>query len=141
MTRLQSDDDQAEAPLDPAAERVRRKLVRLLVVSFGIMVLGLGAVIVAIIYKINERNDGADIRPDSAVADTAAGPMTGTARLNAETAITGAIDLPAGARIMTSSLDGDRALITIALPDGAMQLLVVDLPSGKVFVRYDLRTP
>jgi hypothetical protein len=137
MVNLQSDDEHAEAPLDPAAERVRRKLVRLLVISFAIMVLGLGAVIAAIIYKINERNDGADIRQDGAVGDIAAG----TGRLSAQTVIAGAIELPAGARIVTSSLDGDRALITIALPDDAMQLLVIDLPTGKVFVRYDLRTP
>jgi len=136
MADLQSDDGHAEAPLDPAAERLRRKLVRLLVISFGIMVLGLGAVIAAIIYKINERNEGADIRPDSAVADAA----VARGRLTAEIAIAGAIDLPAGARILASSLDGDRALITIALPDGAMQLLVIDLPTGKIFVRYDLRT-
>ena len=115
---------------------MRRKLIRLLMASFGIMILGLAAVIAAIIYKINERNDGADVRPDSVVIDTAAG----TGRLRMETAIAGAIDLPAGARIVATSLDGDHALITIALPDGAMQLLVIDLPSGKVFVRYDLRT-
>ncbi|HSG94702.1 MAG TPA: fimbrial protein [Afifellaceae bacterium] len=137
MAVFQSDDHEAEAPLDPAAERVRRKLVRLLVVSFGIMVLGLGAVIAAIVYKINERNDDGGIRPDSAGSDMAAA----TSRLNAETAIAGAIDLPAGARIVTSSLDGDKALLTIVLPDGTMQLLVIDLASGKVFVRYDLRTP
>lgn len=111
---------------------MRRKLVRLLVISFGIMVLGLGAVIAAIVYKISERNDGA--------GNAAAGMAAEVDRLNAETLTTGAIDLPAGARIVTSSLDGDRALITIALPDGKMQLLVIDLPSGKVFIRYDLRT-
>ena len=116
---------------------MRRKLIRLLVASFGIMILGLGVVIAAIVYKINERNDGADIRPDSAAADTAAGKS----RLSVETAIAGAVNLPAGARIVAASLDGDHALITIALPDGKMQLLVIDLPSGKVFVRYDLRTP
>ena len=116
---------------------MRRKLIRLLVASFGIMILGLAAVIAAIVYKINERNDGAGIRPDSAAADTA----TGKSRLSVETAIAGAVDLPAGARIVAASLDGDHALITIALPDGKMQLLVIDLPSGKVFVRYDLRTP
>ncbi len=119
---------------------MRRKLIRLLVASFGIMILGLAAVIAAIVYKISERNDGADIQPDSAVTDTAAGTMAGAGRLSAETTIAGAIDLPAGARILASGLDGDHALITIALPDGAMQLLVIDLPTGKVFVRYDLRT-
>ena len=136
MAILQSDDETAEAPLDPAAERVRRKLIRLLVVSFGIMILGLAAVIAAIIYKINERNDDAAMGSSAAVSDPAA--ITG--RLSAQTAIAGAIDLPAGARIVASSLDGDHALITIVLPDGMMQLLVIDLPSGKVFVRYDLRT-
>ena len=104
------------------------------------MILGLAAVTAAIVYKISERNDGADIGPDSAVTGTGAGTMAGTGRLSAETAIAGAIDLPAGARVLASSLDGDHALITIALPDGAMQLLVIDLPTGKVFVRYDLRT-
>ena len=136
MSDIQSDDDLAEAPLDPAAERVRRKLVRLLVISFGIMVLGLGAVIAAIVYKINERNEGSE----NTAAGMAAGPMSARGVLSAETAVAGAIDLPAGARILASSLDGDNALITIALPDGAMQLLVIDLPSGKIFVRYDLRT-
>jgi hypothetical protein len=136
MEILQSDDDPAEAPLDPAAERVRRKLVRLLVVSFGIMVLGLGAVIAAIIYKINERNDDAAIARDSTLAGTAARES----RLSAQTAIAGAIDLPAGARIVAADLDGDHALITLALPAGAMQLLVLDLPTGKIIVRYDLRT-
>ena len=115
---------------------MRRKLVRLLVISFGIMVLGLGAVIAAIVYKINERNEGSE----NTAAGMAAGPMSARGVLSAETAVAGAIDLPAGARILASSLDGDNALITIALPDGAMQLLVIDLPSGKIFVRYDLRT-
>lgn len=122
---------------------MRRKLTRLLVASFGIMILGLAAVIAAIIYKIGERNDGADFRP-AAAANTAAGTIAATTsetgRLSAETTIAGVLDLPAGARILASSLDGDHALITVALPDGAMQLLVVDLPTGKVFVRYDLRT-
>ncbi len=113
---------------------MRRKLIRLLVASFGIMILGLAAVTAAIVYKINERNDGADT-----AAGTMAGTKTETGRLSVETTIAGAIDLPAGARILASSLDGDHALITIALPDGATQLLVIDLPTGKVFVRYDLR--
>jgi len=118
---------------------VRRKLIRLLVISFGIMILGLGAVIAAIVYKINERNDAADTRAGAA-ADASESAKSATGRLSAETAIAGAIDLPAGARILAASLDGDHALMTLALADGTMQLLVIDLPTGKVFVRYDLRT-
>ncbi len=140
MTTFHSDAQDGEAPLDPAAERVRRKLVRLLVASFGLMILGLAAVIAAIIYKINESNGGADIRPSAVVADAPARTKSVMGRLTPETVIAGTIDLPTGARILASSLEGDHALITIALPDGRMQLLVIDLPTGKVFVRYDLRT-
>jgi len=38
--------------LDPAMERVRRKLTRLLMVSSGVMALGFAAVLVAVIYRI-----------------------------------------------------------------------------------------
>ena len=38
------DTEEEEPPLDPAAERLRRKLVRLVMVSGGIMMLGLIAV-------------------------------------------------------------------------------------------------
>ncbi|TCD15422.1 hypothetical protein [Oricola cellulosilytica] len=41
----------ADAPLDPAMERVRRRLARLLVISIGTMMIGLMAVLGAIVYK------------------------------------------------------------------------------------------
>ena len=43
-----------EAPLDPAAERVRRKMVRLLAVSMGIMFIGVFAVLAAVVWQIGE---------------------------------------------------------------------------------------
>lgn len=48
-----SDNDE-EGELDPAMERVRRKLVRLLIFSTGIMVLGLAAVVVGIFYRVSQ---------------------------------------------------------------------------------------
>lgn len=39
--------------VDPAMERVRRKLVRLLLVSSGVMVLGFAAVLIAVIYRVS----------------------------------------------------------------------------------------
>jgi len=119
---------------------LRVKLVRLLMVSFGIMILGLAAVIAAIIYKINEGNDGGDDLPGASLSEASGRSSPAAGRLSVDRAIAGAIDLPAGGRITASSLDGDHALITLVLPDGAIQLLVIDLPTGKVFVRYDLRT-
>ena len=51
-------DTEEDAPLDPAAKRLRRKLVRLLFVSGGIMMAGLIAVIAAIVYKLGKAEDG-----------------------------------------------------------------------------------
>jgi len=48
-----TEEDQ-DTELDPAMERVRRKLTRLLAVSAGIMGLGFLAVLVAVIYRVSE---------------------------------------------------------------------------------------
>ena len=54
MANINPDIDGDEQPLDPAMERVRRKMIRLLAVSIGIMVIGLMAVLAAIVYKISQ---------------------------------------------------------------------------------------
>jgi hypothetical protein len=110
--------DEDEKPLDPAAERLRRKMVRLLFVSGGIMLLGLIAVFASIVYKLNER------APDASAGFPAASPV------EAE------IALPAGHRIVSTALDGERALLTLAAPDGSTSLLLIDLTSGAVLARY-----
>jgi hypothetical protein len=112
------DDGEDEAPLDPAAARLRRKLVRLLLVSGGIMMLGLIAVFAAIVYKLGERGEG-----DSS-------------RLSAGVPIEGAIAIPAGHRVAATALDGERALLTLVAPDGSTSLLLVDLNSGAKLGRY-----
>lgn len=43
-----------DTELDPAMERVRQKLTRLLAVSAGIMGLGFVAVLVAVIYRVSQ---------------------------------------------------------------------------------------
>jgi len=111
--------DDREAPLDPAQERLRRKLVRLLFVSGGIMMLGLIAVFAAIVYKV-----GAGGRPASGFS--AAAPAEGV------------IAVPAGYRLAGTTLDGERALLTLEGPDGATTLLLVDLRSGAVLARHAL---
>lgn len=64
-----SETDQ-DTELDPAMERVRRKLTRLLAVSAGIMGLGFLAVLVAVIYRVSE--DAASISdPVDVVIDAA----------------------------------------------------------------------
>jgi len=50
-------ENEDEGELDPAMERVRRKLARLLFISTGIMVLGLAAVVAGIVYRVSEREE------------------------------------------------------------------------------------
>ncbi|WP_186388415.1 MULTISPECIES: hypothetical protein [unclassified Stappia] len=67
---MDDEDRNAEAPLDPAMERVQKKLKRLLAVSSLVMVLGFMAVLAAIIYKLSEsgkRADGSDIAATVAI--------------------------------------------------------------------------
>ena len=92
--------------------------MRLLFVSGGIMMLGLIAVFSAIVYKVSER------------ADREAAPFSAASPVEAKIAI------PAGSRILSTSLDGGRALITLAAADGAVSLLLVDLATGAVLGRY-----
>jgi hypothetical protein len=118
MTSYDDSDSENEAPLNPAQKRLRRKLVRLLLVSGGIMVLGLIAVFASIVYKLGERGEGS------------------AARLSASAPVGARISLPAGHRIEATALDGDRALLTLVGPDGATSLLLVDLSDGSTLGRY-----
>ena len=111
-------DDEDEKPLDPAAERLRRKMVRLLFVSGGIMLLGLIAVFASIVYKLNERSPSA------------------SADFSADSPVEAEIAIPAGHRILSTALDGDRALLTLAGPDGSTSLLLIDLTTGAALGRY-----
>jgi hypothetical protein len=66
-------DDLEEKPLDPDMEKVRRKMVRLLAVSIGIMFIGLMAVLGAIVYKFTQ-DDAAGSGSQIAAGSTMALP-------------------------------------------------------------------
>lgn len=116
------DDLEDEKPLDPATEKVRRKMVRLLAVSIGVMMVGLMAVLGAIVYKFNDSGRQAATRE------------AGSAPLPYEN-LEGRIDLPDRAEIVSASLDADRVLLHIRLPDGASSLLVYSLERNRIIAR------
>jgi hypothetical protein len=116
------DREEEGAPLDPAVERVRRKLARLLIASFGVMFLGLIAVFAVIVYRLNAPTGDPNISADAAI------------RLPPGDV---AIRLPAGARVVSTALDDGRALLQIDGPSGA-ELLLVDLSDGSILARYQL---
>ena len=117
MAAYDRNDD--EPPLDPAAERLRRKMARLLLVSGGIMVLGLIAVFAALVYKLGLLGD-------------VNGGRTGAP-------VQAALAVPIGSRLVSTALDGDHALLQIEAADGTTALLLVDLASGQVLGRYALQ--
>lgn len=112
--------DEDEKPLDPAVERVRRKMVRLMAVSIGIMMVGLMAVLLTIVYKVTAR------------PDKGASQMTGTNAAMPVPGSEGRIRLPAGAEILSSDLDGANVLIHLKLGDGRQQLWVYSLGEDRV---------
>ena len=106
-------EDEEEKPLDPAVERVRRKLKRFIAINLGLLFAALMAVAAAIVYRAG------DLDQVSAGAE-------------------GEIALPAGARILDHALSGDRISLDVELADGSRALYLYDLAEGVVVGRFDL---
>ena len=112
-----------EKPLDPAVERVRRKMMRLMLISIGIMMIGLMAVLGAIVYKVSARSEAAKDRPG--VAGRASG-------VPVEPGYAGRIDLPDGSEILSTALDGGNILLRVRIPGEGERLLVYSLGEDRV---------
>lgn len=118
-------DETDEKPLDPAVERVRRKLLRFVAINLGLLLVAVMAVIGAIVYKwepgaAREAGDEAVSAPE--------GEM-----------LTGEIVLPAGARILSHSLSGNR-LTLHAETGGAGSIFIYDIAERRIIGRFDLRS-
>ncbi|MCG6858367.1 MAG: hypothetical protein LJE67_09900 [Salaquimonas sp.] len=120
MTAINDDE---EKPLAPEVERLRRKMVRLLVISIGIMMVGLMAVLGAIVYKISARSEAA--REKSAIGANSPG-------VPVEPGFAGRIDLPEGSTIVSTSLDGGNILLHVRIPGQGEKLLVYSLGEDRV---------
>ncbi|MET0358130.1 MAG: hypothetical protein ABW055_01710 [Pararhizobium sp.] len=115
---LHEPDEQDEKPLDPVMENVRRKMIRLQLVSAGVMLVMLMAVLGAIVYKVT--------RPSAtpSLANTTAGvpsdaPLTATATL------------PQGFEITGTSLSGGQILFFGTLA-GVRKALVFDIAANRI---------
>ncbi|MEM8877125.1 MAG: fimbrial protein [Pseudomonadota bacterium] len=116
-------DDDEEPPLDPAAEKLRRKLTRLLVGSFGIMGLGFVAVFIAILYRTGVFGDAEAVPPLAASGASASA----------------SIAIEAGESVVSSDLDGNRILLRVRNASGAESLILFDASVGQVVGRYRLQ--
>lgn len=125
MAAPQLNDD--EKPLDPAVERVRRKLLRFMIINLVILFVAFAVVIGAFVYK----SSLAPKRP--AEQEAQARPPSGA------DAVTGTIAIPAGARIVSQTLSGKEALFSLELADGSRSFLLYDLEAGRSIGTYAVK--
>lgn len=112
-----------DRPLDPAAERVRRKLVRFMGINLAILFAAVMAVVVALVYK--------------SMAPAENGEARSPAALPAE-ALSGEILLPAGARILSHAISGNRLSLHLRLAAGGEAMLVYDMAEGRPVGRFTI---
>jgi hypothetical protein len=105
-------DDDEEKPLDPAAERVRRKLVRFMAINLALLFTAVIVVLGAVVSK-------------STQAPRTSGPLA-----EAE------IVLPAGARMVGHSFSPGTISIDAELADGSRAIFLYDVGAGRIVARY-----
>ncbi|MCR4267100.1 fimbrial protein [Nitratireductor sp. ZSWI3] len=115
---MQQEDEPREA-LDPAAERVRRKLVRFMGINLAILFAAVMAVVLAFVYKSVSPAG----QPEQAILLPGDGP-------------TGTLHVPQGARIVSQALDGTRVSLHLQLAGGREEIHVYDLRNGQLAARY-----
>ncbi|WP_309082593.1 fimbrial protein [Chelativorans sp.] len=115
-----------EKPLDPAAERVRRKLVRFMVVNFGILFAAVMAVVLALVYKSMAPQAGSSPTESASPAS-----VTPTGEM-----LSGEIQLPAGSTIVSHSAAGNRLTLLVELQDGGEEFHLYDMSEKRLVGRF-----
>lgn len=119
-------DETDDKPLDPEAERVRRKIMRFFAISVGITLIAVMAVLGAVVYKLNA--------PRKSPAEAARSDIPG------ETVAPGEATIPleAGTRILSESLSGNRILLDTERADGSRQIVIYDMAEGRIIKRLNV---
>lgn len=124
--------DEDEKPLDPAIENIRRRMLRLLFVSIGILMAGILAVFGAIVYKINDRGDDTQSasRPDVIPGgnDEQQKNRSGKRKFLADIQV----DIPDGSNVISTRLRRGWLILELESVDGSRQVWLVDMVSGNV---------
>lgn len=119
MTNIEPD-DQEEKPLDPVMENVRRKMVRLQVVSGVIMFVSLMAVFGAVVYKTTRTQVPEPTATASSLGVPSDAPVAATAAL------------PDGFDIQSVALSGGQILFYGTVAGGQRKAFVFDIRAGRI---------
>jgi hypothetical protein len=126
MSNIEND-DQEDKPLDPVMENVRRKMMRLQLVSGGIMLLMFMAVLAAIVYKINTRES----KPEAAVAGSVAVPSDAPVKATAT--------LPDGFAVSAVSQSAGQILFYGVMADGVRKAFLFDIAASRIVAEIDVK--
>lgn len=127
MPQAAIDDETEDKPLDPAVEKVRRKLVRFVAINLGLLFIALMAVVGAVVYKSRSSAPDTPVAVGGEIPGVTDGGMA-----------EGEIVLPAGARMLSQSLSGTRILIDAELAGGGRALFLYDAAEGRMIGRFDV---
>ncbi|MCZ2328887.1 hypothetical protein [Bartonella sp. F02] len=107
-------------PLDPAVERIRKKLMRLMLISISITIALILAVLGGVIYKI--------IAHEPATKDTKlfSAPNTGS-EITSHT-----LRLPEKTQILSHSLSEKNIMLHVLTPNGQTQFMIYNYYTGEL---------
>lgn len=125
-------EERLSGDMNPDLERIRRKLLRLMILSTVITLLLVGAVLVAVVYKIT-RPAAPHLPPFSADASEKAPAPVALKLADRE------IMLAPGAQLISQSLSGSLISLETLMPDNSTELIIYDYREGRVAAR--LRIP
>ncbi|KFB08861.1 hypothetical protein [Nitratireductor basaltis] len=113
------EDREEEEPLDPAVERVRRKLIRFMAINLGILFAAVMAVVLAFVYKSLTMEGG---EPSASIASPSEGSLP----------------LPAGSTVLSHAINGPRVSIIVESRGGSREIIIYDLEQQGVVARIAL---
>jgi hypothetical protein len=125
MARPLAEEDE-EKPLDPEAEKVRKKLIRFMGINLGLLFLALMVVIAALVYKMGKA-PGTGSAPAGDVQEPAGAPLSGD------------IVLPVGAKVISQALSGNRLSIDAELADGSRSIFIYDIAERRMIGQFAIR--
>lgn len=129
MSNIEND-EQEDKPLDPVMENVRRKMMRLQLVSGGIMFLMFLAVLAAIVYKINTRES----KPDATLSASSSGVA-----VPSDAPVKATVALPDGFAVSAVSQSGGQILFYGVTADGARKAILFDIAAGRTVAEIDVK--
>ncbi len=120
------DPEEQEEPLDPAMERIRRKMVLLQLVSGGILFVCFMAVLAAVVYKVYQRPDATPV-------------VSAGISVPSDHPLALSVELPNGFEVLSTSLSGD-AILFYGIVAGERKAIVFDLSLGRMIAVVAVRT-